>query len=74
MAHAKGPGEFFAHNTCAYVLSLVGASAAVSLFTARAATARGLKRLGWALLAALEAAIFIGIVVVTEEAKREASR
>ena len=70
---AQGPGEFFANNPLAYALSLSGAGTAVGLFATRAATSRGLKRLGWALLSALEAIIFIGIIVVTEEAKRAAA-
>lgn len=70
---AQGPGEFFANHPLAYVLSLSGAGAAVGLFATRAATSRGLERLGWALLSALEAIIFIGIIVVTEEAKRAAA-
>ena len=74
MSYTNGPGEFFANNALAYALSLSGAGTAVGLFAARAATSRGLSRLGWALLSALEAVIFIGIIVVTEEAKRAASR
>jgi hypothetical protein len=73
LSRLNGPGEFFANNAFAYALSLSGAGTAVGLFATRAATARGLKRLGWALLSALEAVIFIGIIVVTEEAKRAAS-
>jgi hypothetical protein len=42
----------------------------VSIFATRAACARGPRRLGWIALFALEAAIFIGIVVVREEAHR----
>ena len=71
MSCMNGPGVFFANNALAYALSLSGAGTAVGIFAARAATSRGLKRLGWALLSALEAVIFIGIIVVTEKAKQK---
>jgi hypothetical protein len=66
----EGPARYFAEHPLAYALSLAGASAAVSIFATRAAYARGPRRLGWIALFALEAAIFIGIVVVREEAHR----
>jgi len=66
----EGPARYFAEHPVAYALSLAGASAAVSLFATRAACTRGSRRIGWIALFALEAAIFIGIVVVREEAHR----
>jgi hypothetical protein len=66
----EGPARYFAEHPLAYALSLAGASAAVSIFATRAAYSRGPRRLGWIALFALEAAIFIGIVVVREEALR----
>lgn len=66
----QGPARYFAEHPVAYALSLAGASAAVSIFATRAACSRGSRRLGWIALFALEAAIFIGIVVVREEAVR----
>lgn len=65
----EGPARYFAEHPVAYALSLAGASAAVSLFATRAACTRGSRRIGWIALFALEAAIFIGIVVVREEAR-----
>jgi hypothetical protein len=73
MSRANGPGEFLATHPVAYSLSLSGAGAAVGIFAYRAATSRGLKRVGWVLLSALEAMIFIGVVVVAEDAKRAPS-
>jgi hypothetical protein len=66
----EGPGAYFAEYPLAYALSLAGAGTAVSIFATRAACSRGPRRLGWIALFALEAAIFIGIVVVREEAHR----
>jgi len=65
-----GPGRYFAEHPVAWALSLAGASAAVSIFATRAAFARGPRRLGWIALFVLEVAIFIGIVVVREDARR----
>lgn len=66
----EGPARYFAEHPVAWALSLAGSSAAVSIFATRAATARGARRLGWIALFALEAAIFIGIVVIREDARR----
>ncbi|MFU8891711.1 MAG: hypothetical protein ACNA76_08730 [Anaerosomatales bacterium] len=66
----EGPAGYFAEHPLAYVLSLAASGAAVSIFATRAACSRGPRRLGWIALFALEAAIFIGIVVVREEAHR----
>ncbi len=71
MSCLNGPGEFFANNSLAYILSLSSAGTAVGIFAARAITSRGLRRLGWAILSALEAVIFIGIIVVTEEVSQD---
>jgi len=73
MSRANGPGEFLASRPVAYSLSLSGAGAAAGIFAYRAAASRGLKRVGWALLSALEVMIFFGVAVVTEDAKRAAS-
>lgn len=70
MRTLEGPARFLAERPAAYALSLAGASVAVSIFATRAATSRGARRLGWIALFALEAAIFIGIVVVREDARR----
>ncbi len=74
MARTNGPGEYLAKNPIAYVLSLFGAGTAVGAFAFRAAGSRGPKRLGWVLLCALEMAIFLGIIVVTEGANPRNSR
>jgi len=74
MARSEGgPGSFFAAHPVAYAVSLSGAGTATGVFASRAARTRGLKRIGWILLVALEAAIFIGIVSSTEHAKRSAA-
>ena len=74
MARSEGgPGSFFAAHPAAYAISLSGAGAAGGVFASRAARSRGLKRLGWILLFALEVAIFIGIVSSTGNAKRSAA-
>jgi hypothetical protein len=70
MSRANGPGEFFARHPVAYSLSLSGAGAAVGIFASRAARSRGPRRLGWILLSALEAMTFVGIIVVTRQAKK----
>lgn len=71
MKHAvEGPARFFAEHPALYALSLAGAGSAVALFATRAAGSRGARRLGWIALFALEAAIFIGMVVVREDARR----
>lgn len=72
MSRANGPGEFLAAHPVVYALSLSGAGTAVGIFTYRAATSRGLRRVGWMVLSALEAIIFIGVVAVTADAKRAA--
>jgi hypothetical protein len=69
----KGPAEFFLEHPAIYAVSLAGAGVAVGIFAARARGAHGLRRFGWALLFALEAAIFTGIVVTRERARRSAS-
>jgi hypothetical protein len=69
----NGPGKFFADHPAVYALSLSGAGTAVGVFAARAAQSRGTRRLGWIILFALEAAIFIGVVVVREDARRSTS-
>jgi hypothetical protein len=73
MSSGGGPGTFFARHPALYALSLSGAGTAVGIFAARAAQSRGSRRLGWSLLFVLEAAIFIGIVVVREGARRPTS-
>lgn len=70
MTAIDGPAGFFATHRVIYSLSLAGAGAATAAFASRAACSSGIKRAGWALLCALEAAIFIGIVTSTENAKR----
>ncbi len=70
MSAIDGPASFFATHPVAYSLSLSGAGAATAVFATRAARSSGIKRAGWALLCALEAAIFMGIVTSTESAKR----
>ena len=67
----QGPAEYFAKHPAVYALSLLGAGTACAIFAARAAGgSRGLRRLGWGILSALEATIFIGMVVTREEARR----
>lgn len=73
MSCTDGPGEYLATHPVAYALSVAGAGTAVGVFASRAATSRGLRRLGWVLLFALEATIFVGVVVATENAKRAVS-
>ena len=74
MLRTNGPGKFFADNPIAYAVSLLGAGTAVCIFAYRAVVSRGPRRPGWALLSALEASIFIGMVVATEEARRHRGR
>jgi len=73
MSGTDGPGGFFATHPTAYALSLSGAGTATALFASRAARATGMKRAGWAMLCALEAVVFIGIVTSTQRAKRVVS-
>ena len=68
-----GPAEYFDKHPAVYVLSLAGAGAAVAAFATRAAGANGIRRLGWIALFALEAMIFIGMVVTREESRRSRS-
>jgi len=70
VATTGGPSEFFATHPVAYGLSLAGAGTATAVFALRAARSSGIRRLGWAVLWALESAIFIGIVTTTANAKR----
>lgn len=66
----SGPGVFFLEHPAAYGLSLSGAGAAVGIFATRAGGSSGFRRLGWFLLCALEAAIFIAMVFVRRDARR----
>lgn len=57
-----GPGKYLVGHPVAYAASLVGASWAAAIFATRAGHSRGAKRIGWAALAVLELAIFLGIL------------
>ena len=64
------PGEFFSNHPKLYRVSLLCASAAGIGFTIRARRASGSGRLGWMILAALQAAQVIGIATTKVAASR----
>ena len=64
------PGEFFSNHPKLYAVSLLCASAAGIGFTIRARRASGSGRLGWMILAALQAAQLLGIATTKAAAAR----
>ena len=58
----QGPPRYLAEHTAVWALSLAGAAGAAGAMAVRAARARGLARLGWAVLAALELGITLGLL------------
>lgn len=67
---AAGPGRFFAGHPTAFRLSLAGSSGASAYALIRARSPRSTRRLPWAAMALLEAAITVGIVRARNSARR----
>jgi len=71
---SEGPAEFFADHPAARLASLAGAGTAVGVFAGRAARSRGLSRMGWIALCALEVLVFVGILSLRTDVRNSGDR